>query len=77
MRLRTPLLPTQVYEDSSVLVVLRKVSVESREDGGREDVVIVVIPEAFERGDPSEPFIHVMLGTGIPKASQVRLAICV
>ena len=77
MRLLTPLLPTQVYEDSSVLVVLRVISVESREDGGRRLVVIVVMPVALERRDPSESLIQVMLGMGMPNASQSKLAFCV
>ena len=45
--------------------------------GERAEVVIVVIPVAFDRGDPSEFRIQVMFGTGMPNASQVKLAVCV
>ena len=77
MRLLTPLLPTQVYEDSFELAAFRKVSVETKDVGGRMEVVIVMILVVFEREKPLESLIQETLGTGMPNASQEKLAICV
>ena len=77
MLLTTLLVPKHVYDDSSLFVVLRNMSVESTEEGETTVVEMTMAPVTFDNTRPSEFLIQVMFGIGTPDAVQAKLAACV
>lgn len=76
MELLTPLLPMQVYIDSSVFVAFRKSSVEMVVKLGRIESIMMIDPDIILLDNvlPSELFSQVMLGIGLPDTAQEKLA---
>ena len=54
--------------------MLRNISVESSEEGGRTVVEMLMVLVTFDSSNPSEFRIQVMFGIGMPNAVQAKLA---